>query len=154
MNVTDQDVERFLDEAFGGLREKPCRELEDAYVRWCDAQQPPLVFYFDTFRRVMRARGYWKRYSPMHRAWCWVPLAEIEASVTAKLAQARRREGGWLNTSVRGYCQNPRCDVRQVGMNLKEYDGPPHVTHLDCPACGKPLTQIEVAPETMGNDTG
>jgi hypothetical protein len=61
------------------------------------------------------------------------------------LADARRRDPyprAFVGV-IEGYCEGPRCAVRQVVVHVKEYDGPTP-PGLTCPACRRQLKLHQV----------
>jgi hypothetical protein len=60
------------------------------------------------------------------------------------MLQAARKRTAWPGQNLHAfmYCENSRCDVREVQVHLKESYGPPHVDSgpkPKCPFCGHEL---------------
>jgi hypothetical protein len=73
-------------------------------------------------------------------------LAAMADKWASAIAQARAQHAIVV---LHGYCRNPRCQVRQVDLRVKDHDRVfvPDVTRhgVRCPVCGQPLACHHVA---------
>ncbi len=63
-----------------------------------------------------------------------------QMEIAEEFAKARLRDGhphAFIG-EAEFYCENPACNLREVTIHLKEYDGPTTATFI-CPACRKRL---------------